>query len=324
MVSSIALALSLLSSLAGALVAQVSNGATTTTAGSISGRVTDALGEGVPMADVSVLGWSDRDRRLARGITDASGMFVIRGVPLRDSPYWLDVVAADRQGGLAVARLSETARESWTEIRVWDAATVDVLVVGEDGRPVGGASVFARSRFDRLFVARPGPQVETRTDATGHARLADVPIGAIVVGAWCSGHDLANTSLHLTRGAQVEFRLAEADGARLDLAVVGLAAGTEVAWDLSSPADRDLLLPRSLGHGTTRDGKAAIAGLPDAKWLLRLAAPGHGLWPSQIELEPGEAVHEVRVTATPSGTVEVRGTLRDASGKPLADRTLGP
>ncbi|MBI5851006.1 MAG: carboxypeptidase regulatory-like domain-containing protein, partial [Planctomycetes bacterium] len=153
----------------------------------------------------------------------------------------------------------------------------------------------------------------------------------------CPGHDLANTSLRLARGAGVEFQLARADGVRIDLAVSGLQNGVEADWQLGCPSGDGPLLPRSLVRGTTRGGTATIEGLPDAKWMLRFFAPGHGLSPSQVELEAASAEHVVRATAVlgeaiPAGAVEmpvpgrdesvassarVHGMVRDADGRPV-------
>jgi RNA polymerase sigma-70 factor (ECF subfamily) len=340
------------------------------------GRVLDAAGHPVAGAIVSIrsslpqrmldmqpLPWHGllaRTRRrdldalhAARVRTDAGGRFHDRAPAVAGSAV---LVLSGAHPPLALssdpaARRADGVLDLGT-LRLPEGATLRVVVLDEDGRPLPDAAVAVQppDGRDRGGVEREDLVRATTTDATGAATLAGLTPGPVLVGAWDTRHPVAVERLHLAPGTRRDLTLRLVAGRTLRVAVRSEATGAPVAGarvDAAASAD-PAGEPLATGR-TDAEGVVRLGGLPAGPWWVTVAPPDHAgaavarpppfsvtrkvagaadlevelAWTTSLELDvapdaEGQRPHRLLVLALPEGDFD------RARGRPAAQRLTLP
>jgi len=267
--------------------------------GVVRGRVLDQYGRGVPAAAVRFVGsghpspgWS------SPATTDASGEFILRGVPLgpgriRASP---EVEHRYTRFGFPPAfvpmHLATHAEVAGTVIRVHCGHIVEGRVVGPDGRGVEGA-----------WVSAPGSWRWSPTGENGDFRIGPFPPGKVMIRAISPDRtrvapavqvdsDVRGVVLRLVKRAQIAGRVL-LDGA--------LPGGTVFA----SARGRNGLEATGIRMDGTFEFKRLEPGSYD---LWAVATDGRVGGREGVRVEQGGAIENVRIRVDQTCTVEVRLT----------------
>ena len=289
--------------------------------GTVMGKVIDALGDPVPLAEVWATRWPDAITKLATAKTDGSGAFLLRNLPL--GRQWLTVCAraAGMTLGKAFPRVTKDRLTEVAVIRLWDIGTISGRVLGPDDKPVAGAVVCAAYDGARLFGFEPAS--EAFTDADGGFTLDGVPLGWIQVRAWAKGHVLSSENLWLRGEATCTLRMKPGDGVRLAVQVDGLPAEVVATVQVIAYEDgSSMVLPSILTRGSTQGGVWQTQGLHDLEYLVRTEADGFVIAPDEIRVQPGSKDHALRFRAAKLGSITLSGTLRDTNQRALAGETI--
>jgi len=290
--------------------------------GVVEGRVLGQQGEPMPNVEVWAADWRAYDRPLAKTRTDGEGMFVLARLPLRAVSF----LAATP--GLTTAldgvSLSPEQPRGGVQLRLWEANTLRGRVVDADGRPVAGACVLGTRDFTWFDGAFRSPEATTGDD--GRFALQGVPIGDGVVRAWAPGFVLRELALTAVADTDVEVKLERGPGVCLALRTEGLPAEVFGSTEVRVYATRQgsgFALPSAL-EGGRLDGGACFRreGLPDVEWNIELSVPGFTFDPRSVSSKAGQPVGELTFRATRNGTLQLRGTLRAATGERLAGEHL--
>jgi protocatechuate 3,4-dioxygenase beta subunit len=290
--------------------------------GVVEGRVLGPLGE--PMVGVEVwrADWQTPDQVIARTRTDGEGMFVLGKVPPRTVSLFASApgLTIGQEGVL----LSPEQPRAGATLRLWEANTLRGRVRDADGKPVVGAHVLGTRDFT-FFDGRFQPP-EARSDAAGRFELPGVPAGDCVVRVWAEGFVLRESRLTALADAEVEVALERGDGVQLPIRVDGLPAGvqpTTAVWIYGMRGGSGFNLPRVMEHGALDGaGRFRLAGLPDAEWHVEPTSPDYTFDPRSVTAKAGAPVPDLLFRATRNGSLRLRGTLRGASGEPLAGEQL--
>ena len=201
------------------------------------------------------------------------------------------------------------------------AATIEGEIVGEDGKPVAGASVDAlllleAPRFRRMLAPFPGNTLAVRTDAQGQFRFANVPEGATV------GFDVSAPGR--ARALMEPRFLPGQEGLRFVLPLEGRLEGVVVDKGSGQPlADVSLFAIRRVTSGlpqawakTDKQGRFSMAGLSGGKYRIQIVGAGQTLpeWLGSLEkvqVETGKVTSKVKMEASRGGTLEL--SLTDAA-----------
>jgi hypothetical protein len=186
------------------------------------------------------------------------------------------------------------------------------------GKPVSSVLVDAEARFGA--GAFSDSAMETTEQATsegdGTFRLANVPLGAVIVRAYDGEHAVSSTSVEITDCAKVApVKLVMSGGG----SIAGVARGSD-GHPLSGA--RITLSERSVGFMTamTDDaGRFRFEQLPAGSAHLELSHEGRTALQG-AEVESGKEVHQ-DIKLFPGGTGELRGRVT-AGGKPLPGMSL--
>jgi protocatechuate 3,4-dioxygenase beta subunit len=283
--------------------------------GIVEGRVLGQRGEPMSNVEVWAADWRTPERRIAQTRTDAEGMFVLGSVPLATSVF---ATAPGSTVGQASPSLAADQLRGAVQLRLWQANTLRGRVVDVDGRPVVDAAVLGTRDWVVNFRAP-----EIRTDATGRFELRGVPIGDCVMRAWAEGFVLREQALMALADAEVEVRLERGTGVRLVLRTEGLPADAFARTEVAIYATHDgsgFHLPAAIEYGRLDEhGGFRREGLPYADWNVSLSAPG---WTFDPRSARTRVVHDLQFRATRDGSLQLHGTLRAASGEPLAGEQL--
>lgn len=209
------------------------------------------------------------------------------------------------------------------EIAVGKLAIARGRVVDEHEQPIAGAAIWMSTTGDHAL----GHEVTTSA--------ADGTFCVPIAGSHSLSARMAGFAPSLT---EITNPLAAAAGEivlRLDhrggslRGKVDDARGTAIAWakvlvgdDLATPLDSTSLptakpwKSRGVEVASDRDGRFELRGLPVGLLELRVLAPGFAPARTGVEITAGAATEQV-VVMTPGASVQ--GTVRDPSGKPLAD-----
>ncbi len=290
--------------------------------GRITGLVLDALGNGVPAARISVSRYSKRDEVLARTLSDTDGMFVVANLPL-DQVRSLHVLAESKTRcvGSTAVQVTNAAPETWTTLRLWDAGTLEIRIVDEQGAPIANALGLARPHRSRILADEASGRGVS--DADGKLTMTGLPLGAVEVRAWREGYQLASEMLWLKDTAQLELKMSKGDGLSLKVRVAGLPERREARVSVA-PYERDgsVSLPGLTPGLMTTNGTWSMSSLPDLEYHVWASLEGFVAQPRNYELPAGKDPHDVTFTMQPIGSVRLRGVLRDATGKPLAGEAV--
>ncbi len=281
----------------------------------IEGRVLDARGEPIPVAQVWVTSSPGPDV-LARTVADGEGCFRLGRVPARSA--W--TVHASAPG-----RITDTAYVSpdgpTATLRLYDAGTIRGTFVDRAGQPIAGAQVVAAFDLARIMFSA---KVEAITDENGAFTLAGVPLGVIDVRACKAGAGFGAEQVHLRDAAAVKLQVGTDASTTLRVVITGLPADAERPRVSLLPYTNGSLqtLPRGMVGGTIgADGSLVFEGLPDWEYLVRPSSPGFTFAPRDMRVKEKDS-HDIAFTAHALGTMPWSGRCVDAEGQPVAGLRL--
>jgi hypothetical protein len=198
-------------------------------------------------------------------------------------------------------------------------ATLRLVVVDRDGKPLPGAKVGVN---DRQSGGQP-----TAVDADGRYEKSDLAPGLFTLTVSCEGHRFAPHEITLRPGAVVDLGQVQALSSReVTIRLAGAAEGKEPRGGMRLLETASHAALRPLEHRLSfRNGEAKL-GLVDGRYLLQVRGAGGarrivdtralGDGPLVVELQP-EATLQVDSSATPTPT---RLVLTTEDGAVVHDR----
>ncbi|MGW7574863.1 MFS transporter [Streptomyces sp. NPDC054765] len=227
---------------------------------------------------------------------------------VQPAPSWARPAAGPEGHGIRVPSIPAAATAA-DEAETPSGFTGRVLDAA--GSPVPGASI--------TLIDRQGRQAGVTTaGADGHYAFPAPAAGTYVLTGAAPGHaPCAASAMYRDEGVSAQVDLILAGTGRLGGVLFGgpegvpLAGGSIVLTD----AGGDVVTRTTSGA----DGSWDAAALPPGPYTLVLSAPGHQPQARAIELSGGEpARQDIRLQPAAA----VRGTVRDPSGRPLADAAV--
>ncbi len=302
---------------------------------SAAGRVVDP--EGRPVAGVEVGLWHVAAggggarwpvEQSARGASDAAGRFQLRHLAAGD--YELHLA---RAGFADALPLPVAVPEGSGEIALGDLVlerglALEGRVVGPKGSPVEGAAVQATiwpAGGVRTYHPTLGEK-ETRTDAGGHFRIADLRRGSRV-DVHVYHRDYSNGEaeelelplsepllIELRPGGSLAIQVADPDGEPVAGATVGSFTETMVAMG-SDPVQRT---SGYATYGTTGADGSFLLDLGSGLLNLLISAPGYEERRLPGVEVPAGAQGRLDVVMRPKQGATLVGRVTDDAGQPLA------
>jgi hypothetical protein len=279
----------------------------------IVGRVVDETGgKAGPGVKVRVVA---EGADAGHATTDAQGQFTFMYRPR--PPYEVEVtLAAVAPSGRSCAACAQVAPAgpSVIDVGVLHLRAVTTLVVRtvSSGQPVAGARVYAsslpmhrrpqRGRGNRLGRPEAGFTHHATSDANGHARLVDLPVGAVqllgVADGPRRGESVVSTQSHVS---PIDLELVPARDLRVQ--VVWAADGRPIPGCVLIARNRDGIPTHEPGPRpvTDADGVAIVRGLPDDEAFEVVAI--HTEWCSAYMMgladtaEPGARALRIEIPA---------------------------
>lgn len=291
--------------------------------GTVQGRVLGPDGEPMVNVEVTARQGTREERILARARTDGDGIFLLTRVAAERGVYLL-AQAPGHTTGWGYADLGVDRLLGADELRLWQANTVRGRIVDGEGKPVADACVVATKDFHFWNnVIMP----DTRTDADGRFVLPGVPIGDIELRVYAPGFLLAEHTFSTDGDTEVQVPpLQRGKGTTLTVETNGVPAEQLAQARVSIDASRGgsgFDLPACVERPQLGvDGRLRLEGLPDIEWQITVLAPGLVFEPRSVAAKAGDRDIVARFTATPIGSVVLRGTLRDLAGEVLPGQTL--
>lgn len=290
--------------------------------GIVEGRVLGPLGEPMVNLEVRASAWPELDTILAKTRTDGEGMFVLSRLPLRT--LRLGASSPGLTAARATAWLSTEDPHAAVQVRLWPANTLRGRVLDGDGKPVAGAVVLGTRDYVWYETGFDSPEMQTAAD--GRFEVAGVPIGDCMLRAWAPGYVMREHGLLAIADREIELRLDRGEGSVLALRTVGLPPEARARSRVSYYPTRSgygFVLPRQFESGALdAQGCWRVSGLPSAEWHVELTADGFTFDPRSVATKMDEPQRELVFTATAIGSLQLRGVLRSADGKPLAGERL--
>ena len=285
--------------------------------GEVRGTVTSASGAPVASADVRCVASGGVAWRTAReAFTDASGNYIIRGLPRRRA----QLVATHGSGAsdLVDIDLSNTARAT-ANLRLSIDGSIDGTVVTTSGEPVPEAQVVAEpewsgnsSERDRWAVR--GDQYRI-ADAGGKFHIAGLPAGNYRVRAARPG---TSESMLWTQNGEVVPT--NTTGLRLTVSSASTLAGRVLYEDGTRPPAFTV----AVGYGTpksflTADGRFSIE-VPGGTFNLAVSGPTFIRMLVPVEVKDGSKKDLGTVTVKRGRSIS--GRVLDASGTAVPGATV--
>ena len=292
----------------------------------IRGLVVDAFDLPISAAEV----WIEADGRTSteeRTKTSDDGVFRLKTARRR-------TVLAVRAGakGRTSARKFVICRTGTDPeeivIRLADACSVTGRVIDEAGLPVGRAEVALTALDeDQHYSALQ----RTTTDADGRFLLDAAPFGACSLRAEIAGRFPVQVELYLRGDTERNIVLpsSAAGSVVLELEFVGYDAsiGPALTVEVSAyAAGHPQAVPVAAGVSGASPDSAGLWKSPpleDLRYSLVPAAAGYEFMPPVVMRNVGQPASRVRVKAVREATIELKGGLVDAAGKPLAGIVVG-
>jgi len=200
-------------------------------------------------------------------------------------------------------------------------------VVDAIGRPIEGAKIIQKTRMAELFEVYP--DALTTSDAKGEFEIGGLTAGTFTLQARHGDYGPAEREVEVIKGEitrGVEFQLlqgASISGTVLAEADLQPIAGVTVRLRVG-PRERDAFTPHFGGTVTETDPKGhfQFTKLKPGTYFLTTAAPD---FPDEtvddVTLEENEAVEDLIIKLSQGGSLV--GTVRDHTGKPVADAHVG-
>ncbi|MBK8101083.1 MAG: carboxypeptidase regulatory-like domain-containing protein [Planctomycetes bacterium] len=296
--------------------------ATPPATGTAEGRVLGPLGEPMIGIEVRAAIHPALDITVAKTRTDGQGMFVLGRLPAQT----VTLMATVPGHTLAVGSVSLSVDRPGdvVQLRLWPANTLRGRVVDTDGTPVTGAVVLGTRDFTWFDGRFRSPEMQT--DADGRFELAGVPIGDCVLRVWAPGFVMQEQSLVALTDQEVDVQLARGDGDVVSVRVTGLpleACANSRIRVYPTRGGSGFAMPRQLQDGgLDAQGTWSLRGLPAAEWNVEPTVPGFVLEPRSVRTEQGKLPRELVFVASAIGSLQLRGVLHSAAGKPLAGQKL--
>jgi protocatechuate 3,4-dioxygenase beta subunit len=170
----------------------------------LSGRITDAQGQGLPAARISLIFRAGRTgfSLPETAQSDADGRYEIRGMPGGQSLFVIATVEGYGQASVSVQTVEAVSDRIELETMVLQVANLDIsgTVVDSNDKPVPGA---------RLFSYGSGqPQRQVQSDGQGRFVIRGVCAGAVQIQANTSGRDRTNLfGLVRTEGGAADVKI---------------------------------------------------------------------------------------------------------------------
>jgi carboxypeptidase family protein/PDZ domain-containing protein len=233
---------------------------------SIRGRVEDP--DGQPAAGALVVAWSrrtDRDSAPRQATVDASGAFVVEGLP--PGPWR---VVASRDGLAPAVAQQVAAGASDVALRLRAGGRLQGAVRAGDGTPVTPFTLRVRWRGDDRFLA---PRMLTVVDGAGRYDVGGLLPGPALVSASAPGR---------SPSPEVEVAIpgpgAPPATADLELAPPARVFGTVIDAATHAPlAGAAVEVEGAEGAPSAMRGKASVRAGPDGRFELAAAATGAGV-----------------------------------------------
>lgn len=292
----------------------------------IFGTVSDSSGSPISgarlIATVNPRGptaWAQRTLRIAQ--SDKSGQYRIEGLPTG----FLTSLPVHANGYIYVQNAApqmEVAGEQELEVDVtlYRGGVVEGTVRGPEGEPIAGARLIASPPGNNYWNSRGTTAV---SDAAGHFRIADVPLGKGQIGGHADGYYMPTP-----KGVKVNrwqappgvlFEVKE-EGQHL-IRDVELVAGVRLEGRVVGPDKEPVLGARVWGWGnlqqriqpfdqyalqrvTDADGRFVYAGLPPgAQWSFNASTSEGNAKAVQVMLTEGKEAEPVELVLMPRGGI---------------------
>lgn len=256
----------------------------------LSGRVVDVRGEGIPVATIEI-GGRVPGQAMIRATTDGEGHFRIGGLH-RERTFRLH---ASSPGFCRASQPIPYNRETM-EVVLPEAATLRGTVRNQAGHAVAKSAVFATggSNALRRVVAN------TTTDAKGQFVLAGVPLYLCVVAAWIPKEGFVMASQRVTGDATVELTPASSDLTSLSVTVTGVADEDLhkitlriVSGELGGQPEH----PEPICAPSMKSTTWSVAKLPNWRFLIWPEADGIKFQPGIITVEAATGPHDLTFAA---------------------------
>ncbi len=275
-------------------------------------------GDGTPVEGARVTAQDSRFRwNDAAAITDASGNYRLDG--LEPGAYKATAEADDLAGSAAeqvVLGLGETSEA--IEIPMHPAFSVEGKVVIAGGQACEAGSVNLRD---------PARSIHTEVEADGVVRLRGLLPGEYQVSVHCTGYVPAATYPRVTivDRSLKELRWEVSRGQSIRGVVVDSAGEAVATVQVNARAQVDPGKPRAQqtsvgGIETDARGRFELAGLLPGEYDVNVHAsqPARATLerPVRVRVPEGEDPAELRIELPATG--EVRGSVRDPQGRPVA------
>ncbi len=281
--------------------------------GTLSGRVVDLRGDGVPLAEIWIGDADENGDKTARTIADAEGYFRLSRVP--EGSRWVYATAESRHLGRDyVGSLAETVH-----IEVHDAATLRGVLRDTGGKPVAGAVVSA-SPAGRALTRSPRTAT---TDEQGHFAITKVPLGLSQLTAWVPGQGLAELRHRVAGDDEVTLVASAEKTTSFSITIEGLPEKDRPQVSLQWLPYRSgslTHLPEPYRQPRIEGNQWRAEGLPDWQYNVSLAATGYAFTPDAVRLEQGKGPHQIAFVAAKKGTTGLScpASVTDAEGQPVA------
>ncbi|MEZ6036108.1 MAG: carboxypeptidase regulatory-like domain-containing protein [Planctomycetota bacterium] len=281
----------------------------------LSGRVVDLRGEGVPVAEVWVT--HQTDERLARTVTDAEGFFRVGKVPKR--PWWNVWAKAE---GRCVGRDFTRSLTAPLHVLLHDATRVSGLITNRDGEPLPGVPVAAQT------TGRVSFHIESVTsDAQGRFTFDAMPLGPAAFSAWVPELGLLLVQHRVIGDDAVALRPLDTPSTSMTISIDGLPKDgrpeVTLAW-LPYSGGSLSYLPGPMRQPMLTTDQWQAEHIPDWRYLVRLQATGWSFEPNQVTVEAGKGPHQLGFVAHRLGDTSLLwpAVVRDGEGTPVAGVSL--
>jgi protocatechuate 3,4-dioxygenase beta subunit len=298
---------------------------------SIQGRVTDATGQPIANAAIHDSEYYWNGSTTPRAKTDGEGNLRIAGIKsaTEAQPTWaVQGVGVDsgitltvQAPGYAPELITAARPNSPLEIQLEPGHSVQGRVVDQDGKPVEGATIYARQwrgNSNRLHL-------EAKSDADGNFRLSDMPADEVKYDVSKDGYMVVE-----------DFAMSpSADTYLVTLKAPVTIIGSVVDVETGKPLEK-FLLREGIDYGdgrapdwmlyrtkTISNGKYELKIIQEGfRYRVRVEADGYMPGESRVfrayDPDQGEITYDFKLKKAPPLT----GTVHDRDGKPLADASV--
>lgn len=277
----------------------------------LSGRVVDLRGEGVPVAEVWVT--HQTDERLARTVTDAEGFFRVGKVPKRD--WW--TVWAKAEGRCKSSDFTRSPG-SPLHIELHEATTVSGALKSPDGATLAGVVVAGQTSTRALLLTE-----QATTDDEGNFAIEGMPLGDAAFSAWTPELGLLIADHRVVGNDTVTLRPIDTPSTSMTISIDGLPKDgrPEVTLHWLPYSNGGLsYLPGPLRKPALTGDAWQVERIPDWRYVVRPQATGWTFEPNQVTVEAGKGPHQLGFVAHPVGDTSLawQAVVRDAEGHPVA------